>query len=191
MRPLPSGLDEAAAIACIPPSKDVDGCTTANVASVYAGDGKGFAPCTPEGVMRLLDHYGVRLDGARVCVLGRSLVVGRPLASLLVSRDATVTICHSHTADLALECRSADVVVSAMGRARSVTSKMIAPGSVVIDVGMNVDDEGRLCGDVDYEAVSEVASAVTPVPRGTGSVTTSVLAEHVVRAAEAAAVEGV
>lgn len=184
MRPLPRHLDEAAAIACVPAAKDVDGMTVGSLAATFSGAGEGFAPCTAEAVVRLLEHYEVPLAGARVVVLGRSLVVGRPVAQLLLARDATVTMCHSRTADLAAETRRAEVLVSCMGRAHAVTADMVAPGAVVVDVGTNDDGNGGITGDVDYAAVSQVASAVTPVPRGVGSVTTSVLAEHVVAAAE-------
>lgn len=183
MRPLPAQLDTAAAIACVPAAKDVDGMTPASLACVFSGSGKGFAPCTAEAVVRLLEHYEVPLEGARVCVLGRSLVVGRPLSQLLLARNATVTTCHSRTRDLAEETLRAQVLVSCMGRARAVGADMVAPGAIVIDVGTNDDGKGGIVGDVDA-SVCEVASALTPVPRGVGSVTTSVLAAHVVASAE-------
>ena len=186
LRPLPAHLDEAAAIACVPSAKDVDGMTALSQARVYGGEGTGFAPCTAEAVVALLEHYEVPLAGARVVVLGRSLVVGRPLALLLMERNATVTVCHSRTQDLAQECRRAQVLVSCMGRAGAVEAHMVAPGAVVIDVGTNDNGAGGICGDVAYEVASHIASAITPVPRGVGSVTTSVLAAHVVTAAEAA-----
>ena len=184
LRPLGSGLDEPRAIACVPGAKDVDGMTPASLARTFSGKGAGFSPCTAEAVVRLLDFYGVPLSGARAVVVGRSLVVGRPLAQLLLAKNATVTTCHSHTSDLARECRGASVLVSCMGRARAITADMVAPGAVVVDVGTNDDGAGGITGDVDFGSVSEVASAVTPVPRGVGSVTTSVLALHVVEAAE-------
>lgn len=187
MRPLPEHLDEPAVVSCVPAEKDVDGMTAGSLARVFAGAGEGFAPCTPEAVMALLAHYEVPLSGARAVVLGRSLVVGRPLAQLLLAANATVTVCHSRTANLAEECRRADVLVSCMGRAGSVTADMVRPGTVVVDVSTNADGAGGITGDVDFDAVSHVASAVTPVPRGVGSVTTSVLAAHVVEAAERAA----
>lgn len=190
MRPLPAGLDEAAAIACVPAAKDIDGMTTGSLAATFSGAGEGFAPCTAEAVVRLLEHYEVPLAGARVAVLGRSLVVGRPVAQLLLARNATVTVCHSRTRGLAAETRRAEVLVSCMGRAHAVTADMVAPGSVVVDVGTNDDGNGGITGDVDFAAVSQVAAAVTPVPRGVGSVTTSVLAEHVVAAAERARASG-
>lgn len=184
MRPLPAALDARAAAACVPPSKDVDGMSVGSLASVLAGTGEGFAPCTAEAVVQMLEHYEVPLTGTHAVVLGRSLVVGRPVAQLLLAHDATVVVCHSCTRDLADECRRADVIVSCMGRAHAVTADMVHQGAVVIDVGTSDDGAGGVTGDVDFEAVRQVASAVTPVPRGVGSVTTSVLAEHVVRAAE-------
>ena len=186
MRPLPPGLDEATAIACVPAAKDVDGMTTGSLAATFSGTGEGFAPCTAEAVVRLLEHYQVPLAGARVTVLGRSLVVGRPVAQLLLACNATVTVCHSRTRDLTAETRRAEVLVSCMGRAHAVTADMVSLGAVVVDVGTNDDGNGSITGDVDCTAVSQVAAAVTPVPRGVGSVTTSVLAEHVVAAAERA-----
>lgn len=184
MRPLPAQLDESAAAACVPPEKDVDGMTEGSLARLLTGAGAGHCPCTPEAVMALLAHYEVPLAGRRVVVLGRSLVVGRPLAQLLLAADATVTICHSRTRGLAEECRRADVLVSCMGRARAVTADMVRGGGVIVDVGTNPDGKGGVVGDVDYDSVRRVVSAVTPVPRGVGSVTTSVLALHVVEAAE-------
>lgn len=187
LRPLPRHLDAEAAAACVSAAKDVDGMTAASLAATFAGRGEGFAPCTAEAVVRLLEHYQVPLSGARVVVLGRSLVVGRPVAQLLLARDATVMLCHSRTRDLSEECRRADVVVSCMGRAGSVRSGMLAPGSFVADVGTSDDGNGGITGDVRFSEALGVAAGVTPVPRGVGSVTTSVLAEHVVRAAELAA----
>ena len=182
LRPLPAALDEAA-LSLVPAIKDVDGMTPASRAATFASDEAGFVPCTAEAVVRLLEYYGVKLAGQRAVVLGRSLVVGRPLAELLLARDATLTVCHSRTTHLAAECRRADILVSCMGRARAITAEMVSPGAVVVDVGTSVKDDG-IVGDVDYEAVSEVASAITPVPGGVGSLTTSVLALHVVEAAE-------
>lgn len=184
LRPLPREMDEDAVVACVPGAKDVDGMTPASLASTFTGKGEGFAPCTAEAVVRLLDHYEVPLEGARCVVVGRSLVVGRPLAQLLLSRNATVTVCHSRTRDLAAACREADVLVSCMGRAHAIARDMVSAGAVVVDVGTNDDGAGGITGDVDFDAVSEVARAVTPVPGGVGSVTTSVLASHVVEAAE-------
>ena len=183
MRPLPAHMDEARARELVSAAKDVDGMCAVNVAKVAEGDMDGFAPCTPEAVVTLLDHYGIAIDGSRVCVIGRGSVVGRPLASLLLARNATVTLCHSHTRDVAEETRGADIVVAAVGSPRFVNARMVTLGATVIDVGINVDEDGHLCGDVESDSVRDVAGALTPVPRGVGSVTTSILAAHVVRAA--------
>lgn len=188
LRPLPEGLDEAAACDAVPAEKDVDAATPPSLLSTLSGTGAGFAPCTAEAVIALLDHYHVPLDGAEVTVVGRSLVIGRPVAALLTSRNATVTVCHTHTRDLAACCRRADVVVAAAGSAGAIGADCARQGQVVVDVGINWDDaRGRLVGDVDVEAVGPVAAAVTPVPGGVGSVTTAILARHVVEAAEGAA----
>lgn len=184
-RPLPAGLDGEAACTLLAPGKDVDGVTPLSLAKVFSGRGRGFAPCTAEAALRLLDHYGIGLSGRRVTVVGRSLVVGRPLALLLQARDATVTLCHSRTRDLAAACRGAEVLVVATGRPRMVGADFVTPGQVVVDVGINWDGEaGRLVGDVDFDAVAPLVSAITPVPGGIGSITTAVLMEHVVSAAE-------
>lgn len=186
LRPLPEGLSEERAARLVSPAKDVDGMCAANAAKVFSGDVHGFAPCTAEAVVELLDFYGVGLSGRRAVVLGRSMVIGRPVAALLLARDATVTVCHSRTADVAKVCREADVLVAAVGRARFVTGDMVAPGAFVVDVGINVAEDGTLAGDVDFDAACAAAGSaggVTPVPRGVGSVTTSVLAMHVLRAA--------
>ena len=167
--------------------KDLDGISPVNQAKLYAGDKSGFAPCTAEAVMRILSYYKVDPRGKKAVVVGRSTVIGRPAAMLLLAANATVTITHTKTADLAAECRQADILVAAAGHAGTVRADFIKPGAVVLDVGINVDENGKLCGDVDAQAVRDEgkASALTPVPRGVGSVTTSVLAEHLLRAAEA------
>lgn len=184
-RPLPPALDEDAACAALAPEKDVDGVTAGSLFGVFANRPVGFAPCTAEAVVALLDHYGVPLDGAEVTVVGRSLVIGKPVAQLLLSRGATVTTCHTRTRDLAACCRRADVVVAAVGRPRTVGADCARPGQVVVDVGVNWDDEAqRLVGDVDFDAVSPLVSALTPVPGGVGALTTAVLVRHVVEAAE-------
>jgi methylenetetrahydrofolate dehydrogenase (NADP+)/methenyltetrahydrofolate cyclohydrolase len=184
-RPLPKQLDEDAVRSMIDPSKDIDCMSPVNMAKVFAGDESGFAPCTPEAVMEVLAHYGVDLKGRRVTLVGRSMVVGKPLAMLLLRQNATVTICHTRTVDLAATCRNAEVLIAAAGRARMITADHVAAGAVVVDVGINVDNDGRLCGDVDFEAVEPKASFITPVPGGVGTVTSSVLAGHVIRAARA------
>lgn len=187
-RPLPASLDEAAACEAIAPEKDVDCLTSASLAGVFTGSGEGYAPCTADAVMHLLADAGVPLEGARVTVVGRSLVIGRPVAMMLQAADATVTMCHSKTRDLARCCREADVLVVACGRARMVGADCVRPGQAVVDVGINWDESaGRLVGDVDFDAVEPVVDAVTPVPGGVGSLTTAVLMKHVVQAAERAA----
>ena len=183
-RPLPDRDMENAACALLAPEKDVDGMTAGSLAAVYAGKGAGFAPCTAQAVMELLDHYGVELAGKRAVVIGRSLVIGKPVAMLLQQKNATVTMCHTKTADLPGECRRADVLVVAAGKAGVVTKDYVAPGQTVIDVGIHVGEDGKLCGDVKFDEAEGVVSAITPVPGGVGSVTTAVLCKHVIEAAE-------
>ena len=183
-RPLPAGLDEDAVAAALDPAKDVDSMTPASLLTALSGRGEGFAPCTAEAV---LAHYGVELDGAKVAVVGRSLVIGRPVAAMLTARNATVTTCHTHTRDLAAECRSADIVVAAVGRARTIGADAVREGQTIIDVGINWDEAaGKLVGDVDFDAVEPIVGAITPVPGGVGAVTTAILAKHVIEAAERA-----
>lgn len=181
-RPLPKQLDEEAIKYVISPEKDVDCFSPINSAKVMEGDTTGFPPCTPTAVVEILKHYNVDLKGANVAVLGRSMVVGRPAAMLLLNENATVTICHSRTKDLAEVTSKADVLVAAVGRARMVKENFVKEGAVVIDVGINVDEEGNLCGDVDTNAVLDKVSMITPVPAGVGSVTTSILAKHTIKA---------
>lgn len=182
-RPLPEGIDEDVIKQVIAPEKDVDCFSPINTAKVMEGDTTGFPPCTPTAVVEILKHYGVKLNGANVAVLGRSMVVGKPVAMLLLGENATVNICHSRTANLPEVTSQADVLVAAVGRARMVTPEYIKEGAVVIDVGINAKPEGGgICGDVDTDAVAEKASMITPVPAGVGSVTTSILAKHVVKA---------
>lgn len=184
-RPLPAGIDEAAVCAALAPQKDLDCMTPTSLLTTLSGRGAGFAPCTAEAVVELLDFYGVELDGANVTVVGRSLVIGKPASMMLQARNATVTMCHTHTRDLAASCRAADVVVAAAGHARTVGAEALREGQVVVDVGINWDEEaGKLVGDVDFESAEPKVSAITPVPRGIGSVTTAVLAKHLVEAAE-------
>ena len=182
-RPLPKGIDEEVIKNVISPEKDVDCFSPMNTAKLMEGDKTGFPPCTPTAVVEILKHYTVPLKGANVVVLGRSMVVGKPVSMLLLGENATVTICHSKTQDLAKVCSQADVLVAGVGRARMVTSDYIKEGAVVIDVGINAKPEGGgICGDVDTDDVVEKASMVTPVPAGVGSVTTSILAKHVIKA---------
>ena len=175
LRPLPEGLNEKPLEEIIDPRKDVDCMSVVNMAKVFTGDQSGYAPCTAEAVIELLDSYSISLEGKSVVVIGRSMVVGRPLSMLLVKRNATVTVCHTRTVGLEKICREADIVVAAAGKAKMVTGDMVGEGAVVVDVGIHVDGSGSLCGDVDYEAVEKKASFISPVPRGVGSVTTSVL----------------
>ena len=181
-RPLPKQLNEESIKYVISPEKDVDCFSPVNAAKVMEGDQSGFPPCTPTAVVEILKHYGVELKGAKVTVLGRSMVVGKPAAMLLLNEHATVTICHSRTKDLANVTSEADILVAAVGRAKMVKENFVKEGAVVVDVGINVDEEGKLCGDVDTDDVLDKVSMITPVPAGVGSVTTSILAKHVVKA---------
>ena len=183
-RPLPGHLDEGPVVSRINPLKDVDCMCPVNIAKVFSGDETGHAPCTPEAVMEMLAYYKIDPRGKKVTVIGRSMVVGKPLSMLLLKRHATVTICHTRTKDLSATCREAEILVAAAGKARMVTADMIGDGAVVVDVGINVDAKGNLCGDVDFNAAEPVTSYISPVPRGVGSVTSSVLAKHVLKAAE-------
>lgn len=185
-RPLPKHMDEAAACAALSPAKDVDGITAGSLAAVFSGSGAGYPPCTAQACLEILDHYGYELKGKRAVVVGRSLVIGKPASMLLLGRHATVTVCHTRTADLAAECRRAEVLVAAAGKAGAVSAQCLAPGQVVLDVGINVDENGNLVGDVDFAAAEATVDAITPVPGGVGAVTTSVLARHVIEAAEKA-----
>ncbi len=180
-RPLPPHLDEEAVKAAIHPYKDVDCMSDTNIAKVFSGDETGFAPCTAEAVVEMLDHFQIGLTGKKVTVVGRSMVVGRPLSMLLLKRNATVTICHTRTEGLAEECRNAQILVAAAGKAEMITGDMIGKDAVVVDVGINVDENGNLCGDVDFDAAQKKTSYLSPVPGGVGSVTTSILALHVLR----------
>ena len=182
-RPLPGHLDEGPVVSRINPLKDVDCMCPVNIAKVFSGDETGHAPCTPEAVMEMLDYYKIDPRGKKVTVIGRSMVVGKPLSMLLLKRHATVTICHTRTKDLSATCREAEILVAAAGKARMVTADMIGDGAVVVDVGINVDENGKLCGDVDFETLEGTASMATPVPGGIGAVTTAVLAKHLVMAA--------
>ncbi|MCW0698790.1 bifunctional 5,10-methylenetetrahydrofolate dehydrogenase/5,10-methenyltetrahydrofolate cyclohydrolase [Clostridioides difficile] len=181
-RPLPKHLNEEVIKYVIAPEKDIDCFSPINSAKVMEGDKSGFPPCTPTAVVEILKHYNVDLKGSKVTVLGRSMVVGKPVSMLLLSEHATVTICHSKTKNLSGVAAEADVLIAAIGRAKMVDESFVKDGAVVIDVGINVDEEGNLCGDVDTNAVLDKVSMITPVPAGVGSVTTSILAKHVVKA---------
>ena len=181
--PLPEGLDSRAVLEAIRPEKDVDAFHPENVGAIMIGDYR-FLPCTPAGVMELIRSTGTDLTGKRAVVLGRSNIVGKPMAMLLLHENATVTIAHSKTQNLAELTRQADVLVAAVGRPKFVTADMVKPGAVVIDVGMDRDENGKLCGDVDFDGVSQVCGAITPVPGGVGPMTISMLLENTLTAAK-------
>lgn len=181
--PLPEGLDSRALLDAIRPDKDVDCFHPVNVGKLFSGQKGGFAPCTPAGVMDLLHEYGLSPKGKHCVVLGRSNIVGKPMAALLLAEDGTVTVCHSATPDLAQKCATADILVSAVGKAGLVTGDMVKEGAVVVDVAMNRDGEGKLCGDIEMESVAGKASYLTPVPGGVGPMTRAGLMENTYRAA--------
>ncbi len=179
--PLPKKFNAGRIRMLIPAEKDVDGMTDASLAGVFRGDKNAFAPCTAQAVVEILRYYGMEnLAGKRVTVVGRSTVVGKPLAMLLLGMNATVTVCHTKTADTAAECRRADVVIACAGQARMVTDEYMSAEQTIIDVGINADGDG-ICGDVDYAAAQSIVAAATPVPGGVGAVTTAVLLSHTVR----------
>ena len=180
-RPLPKHIDEKKVIEVLDERKDLDGISYKNIAKVFAGDESGFAPCTAKAVIKILESNNIELEGKNVVVLGRSMVIGKPVAMLAIQKNATVTLCHSKTADLKKVCKNADILIVAIGRAKMINDDYIGEDAVVIDVGINFF-EGKLCGDVDLENVKNAAMA-TPVPKGVGAVTTSVLAQHLVIAA--------
>lgn len=181
--PLPAHIDAQKVIEAISPAKDVDGFHIASAGALMTGM-PGFWPCTPHGCMKMLESIGYELRGKHAVVIGRSNIVGKPMALMLLQKDATVTICHSRTQDLKAHTRSADLIVAAVGRARMLTAEMVKPGAVVIDVGMNRDADGRLCGDVDFPQVSQVASFITPVPGGVGPMTITMLLVNTLESAE-------
>ena len=181
-RPLPKQLDMEEIKFIVDPVKDIDCMNPLNAEKIFEGDKTGYPPCTSQACIEILDHYGVDMKGKRAAVVGRSMVVGKPLAMLLLDKNATVTICHSRTNDLPAVCRQAEVVIAAVGRAEMVKGDFISDGAVVIDVGINVNEEGKLCGDGMFDECVDKPSMITPVPAGVGSVTTSVLAKHVVKA---------
>lgn len=185
-RPLPKHIDDETVRAALSPAKDVDGITDGSLAGVFAGTRQGFPPCTAQACMEILAHYGYELKGKKVTVVGRSLVIGKPVAMMLLQKHATVTMCHTRTVDMPAECRKAEILVVAAGKAGVVDERFVVPGQVVVDVGINVNAEGKLCGDVAFDKVEPVVDAITPVPGGVGSVTTCVLVGHVVEAAERA-----
>lgn len=183
LRPLPRHLNAKKIENALDPAKDVDCMTEASAGSVYTGSGIGYPPCTPTACMEILKFYGYDLTGKNVVVIGRSLVVGKPVAMMCMKENATITICHTKTKNMAEVAKNADILIVAAGHRDTVTTDFVNKDMVVIDVGINVNDEGKMCGDVAFDSVSEVVSAITPVPGGVGSVTTSVLLRHVVDAA--------
>lgn len=186
-RPMPEQIDQEAACGALDPAKDVDCVTEGSLAGVFTGSGKGYAPCTAQACMEILKHFGIDPKGKRAAVIGRSLVIGKPVSMLLMGANATVTTCHSKTADMPAITREADIVIAALGRMESIGKEYFSAGQTVIDVGINFNEEkGKLCGDVKFDEVEPIVAAITPVPGGVGSVTTSVLVSHVVDAAKKA-----
>lgn len=183
-RPLPKHINENRVCAALAPEKDMDGITDGSMAGIFSGSGTGYPPCTAQACIEILDHYGIEITGKKATVLGRSNVIGKPVAMLLLQRNATVTVCHTRTKDLPGTCAAAEILIAAAGKAGVVSAQHVSEGQIVLDVGINVTEEGNLVGDVDFTAVEPVVSAITPVPAGVGSVTTAVLAKHVVTAAE-------
>lgn len=184
-RPLPDQIDDEAVRAALLPEKDVDGITEGSLAGVFTGTHRGYAPCTARACIELLNHYDIDLTGKKTAVLGRSLVIGKPVAMMAMEKNATVTVCHSRTGREQMEaiCRESDVLIAAMGRAAMVDAGFIKDGQIVLDVGINVNEEGKLCGDVNFDSAEPQAGAITPVPGGIGAVTTAVLMLQTVEAA--------
>jgi methylenetetrahydrofolate dehydrogenase (NADP+)/methenyltetrahydrofolate cyclohydrolase len=186
-RPLPDKEAEREAGAVLAPEKDVDCMTADSLIGVFTGNQVGYPPCTAQACLEILDHYRIPIEGKHAVVIGRSLVIGKPVSMMLQRRNATVTMCHTKTTDMPALCRQADILIAAAGAAGMVDASYLSPGQVVIDVGINVDASGKLCGDVNFSEAEPVVAALTPVPGGVGNVTTSVLAKHVIEAAECAA----
>lgn len=184
LRPLPRTINEKDIENMIDPKKDLDGISPINIAKVFAGDTTGFSPCTAEAAIEVLKAYDIELTGKRVTVVGRSMVVGKPVSMLLLKENATVTMTHTRTVDLKKTCSDAEIVIAAAGRAKMLNSDYCGQDAVMIDVGINVDENGKLCGDVDYATLDGKASAATPVPGGIGTITTAVLAKHLIQAAK-------
>ena len=183
-RPLPKYMDDDRVRNTLSPEKDIDGITDLSLAGVFAGTDTGYAPCTAQACMEILDYYGIDPKGKKAVVVGRSLVVGKPVAMMLIAKHATVTVCHTRTLDMPSVCREGEILIVSAGRPKIVDKSYLAPGQTVIDVGINVLEDGRMCGDVDFEAAEGIVGAITPVPGGVGTVTTSVLVKHVVQAAK-------
>ena len=187
-RPMPKHLDGEAVRTALDPRKDIDGITDGSLAGVFANSGQGFAPCTAQACIEILDHYGVECEGKRATIIGRSLVVGKPVAMMLMAKNATITTCHTRTKDLAKTVAAAEIVIVAAGKMETVTGDYFSPGQIVIDVGINWSDEkGKLVGDVKFDEAEPIVGAITPVPGGVGTVTTSVSISHVVEAAKKSA----
>ena len=180
LKPLPLQIPEREIEAIIDPAKDLDGISPVNMAKVFAGEADGFAPCTAEAVVEVLKAYGIPISGKRAVIVGRSLVVGRPLAMLLLKENATVTVCHTRTKNLEEECRRAEILVAAAGRAKMLGASHVGEQAVVIDVGINVDEDGKLCGDVDFASIDGRAAMATPVPGGVGPMTIAMLMDNCV-----------
>ena len=183
MRPLPAHIEDAAVTAALAAEKDVDGITAGSMAAIYSDRGEGFAPCTAQACVEILKHYKIAMSGKRAVVIGRSLVIGKPVSQLLLKENMTVTTCHSRSENLAEICKTADVLVAAAGKMGMVNADFVSEGQTVLDVGIHFNAEGKMCGDVKTDEVSDKVSAITPVPGGVGAVTTSVLANHVIEAA--------
>lgn len=182
-RPLPKHINEKWFEYAIDPAKDLDGINPINTAKVFSGETDGFAPCTAEAVIEVLKSYQIPIEGKRVVIVGRSMVVGRPVSMLFLKENATVTVCHTKTKNLKEICREAEILVAAAGVAKMLNQDYVADGAVVIDVGINIHEDGQLCGDVEWEGLETVASAATPVPGGVGAVTTTMLCRHLAEAA--------
>ena len=183
-RPLPKYMDGDRVRNTLSPEKDIDGITDLSLAGVFVGTNTGYAPCTAQACMEILDYYGIDLNGKKAVVVGRSLVVGKPAAMMLIGKNATVTVCHTRTVDMPAVCREGEILIVSAGRPKIMDKSYLAPGQTVIDVGIHVLVDGSMCGDVDFDAAEGIVGAVTPVPGGVGTVTTSVLVKHVVQAAK-------
>lgn len=184
LRPLPKHIDDDAVRNALDPKKDMDGIGDMSMAGVYAGKPIGYPPCTAEAAIRILKHYDIPIAGKNICVIGRSLVIGRPVSMMLMKENGTVTICHTKTLDMAKIAQGADIIIAAAGVRSNVGAEFVCDDQVIIDVGINFTEEGKMCGDVDFDQVSDKVSAITPVPGGVGAVTTSILMSHVVEAAK-------
>lgn len=186
LRPLPRHINDDIVRNTLSSDKDIDGITDYSIAGVFAETGIGYPPCTPSGCLKLLDYYGITIAGKRAVIIGRSMVVGKPLAMMLMKRNATVTLCHSRTSenDLVDYCRDADLIFVTVGVRKMIRREHVRSGQIIVDIGINVDEDGKLCGDADFEVVEPVVAGITPVPGGVGATTSAMLMQHVVRAAK-------